>query len=73
MTPARHMLVELPRPNGGGPPVLVPGNPIKMSRTADGPDTMVPCLGQHTDQILAASLGLDTDRLADLRARGVIG
>lgn len=69
---ARHMLVELPRPNGDGPPVLVPGNPIKMSRMADGPDAMVPWLGQHTHEILTGDIGLDADRLADLRARGII-
>lgn len=69
---ARHMLVELPRPRGDGPPVLVPGNPIKMSRMADGPDRMVPWLGQHTDEVLSAELGLDQDTLAQLRSDGVI-
>ncbi len=68
---ARHMLVEIPRPLGDGPPVLVPGNPIKMSRMADGPDTMVPWLGQHTDEVLAAELGLSARELAALRDQGV--
>ena len=36
---ARNMLVEIPRPNGDGEPVLVPGNPVKMSRVAEGPET----------------------------------
>jgi len=70
---ARNMLVELPRPNDDGAPVLVPGNPIKMSRLADGPDSMVPWLGQHTDEILTAELGLGPDDTNALRADGVIG
>jgi len=69
---ARHMLVEVPRPNGDGPPVLVPGNPIKMSRLADGPDFMVPWLGQHTDDVLSAELGLDPAEITQLRDEGVI-
>lgn len=68
----RHMLVEVPRDDGGDP-VLVPGNPIKMSRTAEGPETRFPWLGEHTDEVLAAELGLDEARLADLRSRGVTG
>ena len=36
---AHHMLVEMPRPDGVDEPVLVPGNPVKMSRVAEGPET----------------------------------
>ena len=68
---ARDMLVEIPRP-GGGEPVLTPGNPIKLSKMADGPEERMPWLGEHTDAVLADELGLDADALADLRARGVI-
>lgn len=67
----RHMLVAMER-DDGGEPVLVPGNPIKMSRTPEGPETRVPWLGEHTDDVLRAELDLDDDRLADLRSRGVI-
>ena len=45
---ARNMLVEMERPDGSGPPVLIPGNPIKMSRVAEGPETRVPWVGEHT-------------------------
>jgi len=68
----RNMLVEIPRPNNDGPPVLVPGNPIKMSRMADGPDTMVPWLGQHTDSVMSEELDLTDDEINELRESGVI-
>ena len=66
------MLVEMPRPDGGEQPVLVPGNPIKMSKVAEGPETRVPWLGEHTDEVLADELGLSADELAALRDEGAI-
>jgi crotonobetainyl-CoA:carnitine CoA-transferase CaiB-like acyl-CoA transferase len=69
---ARHMLVEVPRTDGVAEPVLVPGNPVKLSEVAEGPETRVPWLGEHTDEVLSAELGLTADRLAQLRADGVI-
>ena len=69
---ARHMLVEMPR-SDGGEPVLVPGNPVKLSKMTEGPETRVPWLGEHTDEVLTAELGLSVERLAALRSRGVIG
>lgn len=69
---ARHMLVECPRPDGVEQPVLVPGNPIKLSDAPEGPDTRVPWLGEHTDEVLQAELGLSGGELEDLRSRGVI-
>lgn len=68
---ARNMLVEIPRPEGGDP-VLTPGNPVKMSKMADGPETRMPWLGEHTDEVLAQELGLDNEALGQLRANGVI-
>jgi crotonobetainyl-CoA:carnitine CoA-transferase CaiB-like acyl-CoA transferase len=70
---ARDMLVEVPRTDGDDQPVLVPGNPIKLSGTAQGPETRPPWLGEHTDSVLAAELGLSSADLASLRADGVIG
>lgn len=69
---ARAMLVEMPRTDGVDQPVLVPGNPVKMTAVADGPETRVPWLGEHTDQVLGTELGLDGPALAELRAAGVI-
>ena len=68
---AHHMLVELPRPDGGRP-VLVPGNPIKMSKVAEGPETRVPWLGEHTDEVLAAELHLSEAELTKLHESGAI-
>ncbi len=69
----RNMLVEMPRPDDVDTPVLVPGNPVKMSKVADGPETRVPWLGEHTDDVLADELGLGRDEIRRLRDRGVVG
>jgi crotonobetainyl-CoA:carnitine CoA-transferase CaiB-like acyl-CoA transferase len=69
---ARNMLVEMPRPDGVADPVLIPGNPVKMTQVAEGPETRVPWLGEHTDVVLSEELGLSADQLAQLRADGVI-
>jgi crotonobetainyl-CoA:carnitine CoA-transferase CaiB-like acyl-CoA transferase len=62
----------VPRTDDVEQPVLVPGNPVKMSGVSEGPETRVPWLGEHTDEVLAAELGLDADEVAALRADGVI-
>jgi len=68
----RHMLVELPR-DDGGEPVIVPGNPIKLSNVVEGPDERVPWLGEHTASVLREVLGLDESEIDALAADGVIG
>jgi crotonobetainyl-CoA:carnitine CoA-transferase CaiB-like acyl-CoA transferase len=68
----RHMLVEMERSDGVADPVLIPGNPVKLSKMTEGPETRVPWLGEHTDEVLAAELGLDAERLAALREAGVV-
>jgi formyl-CoA transferase len=69
---ARHMLVEMPRTDGGADPVLVAGNPVKLSKVSEGPETRVPWVGEHTAEVLTAELGLGDAELAGLRERGVI-
>lgn len=69
---ARNMLIEVPRPDADRP-YLVVGNPVKMSRAAEGPVGPVPGLGEHTDEVLGRELGLEGEALAGLRARGAIG
>ncbi len=68
----RNMLVEMERTDGVAEPIVSPGNPIKMSATAEGPESRVPWLGEHTDDVLAEELGLEEDELATLRADGTI-
>ena len=68
----RNMLVEHPRSDGVDQPVLVPGLPVKFADVAEGPETRVPWLGEHTDDVLGAELGLSRQELAELRGSGVI-
>ena len=67
-----NMIIEVPRPDADDP-LLVVGNPIKLSKVAEGPVRSWPTLGQHTDEVLSEDLGLDTDELARLREAGAIG
>jgi crotonobetainyl-CoA:carnitine CoA-transferase CaiB-like acyl-CoA transferase len=69
----RDMLVEMPRTDGVAEPILVPGNPIKMSKVTAGPEARVPWLGEHTDEVLAAELGMGDEDLSALRKAGAIG
>ncbi len=69
---ARDMLVEIPRTDGVEPPVLVPGNPVRMSEAAAAPPGRPPWLGEHTGEVLAAELGLGPAELAALRDDGII-
>jgi len=68
----RHMLVEMERPDGVDEPVLIPGNPVKLSGMSEGPETRVPWVGEHTDEVLRTELGLGDEELTSLRADGVI-
>ena len=68
----RDMLIEVPRTDAERP-FLVVGNPVKLSRVAEGPVRRFPSLGQHTDATLREALGLSDPEIAALRARGVIG
>jgi formyl-CoA transferase len=69
---ARNMLVEMPRVDGVDEPILIPGNPVKLSKMAEGPETRVPWVGEHTTDVLRDELGIDDAELAKLRDAGVI-
>jgi crotonobetainyl-CoA:carnitine CoA-transferase CaiB-like acyl-CoA transferase len=69
---ARDMLVAVPRTDGE-PPYLVPGNPVKMTKVQEGPETRVPWVGEHTDEVLRGELGISDAELDRLREAGVIG
>jgi crotonobetainyl-CoA:carnitine CoA-transferase CaiB-like acyl-CoA transferase len=68
----RNMVVAMERPDGDGPPVLTPGNPVKLSKVAEPSERRVPWVGEHTEEVLRAELGLDDEQLDALSAAGVI-
>ena len=69
---ARHMLTEIPRTDGVDQPVLTPGNPVKLAGYDDAIATAPPTLGQHTAEVLRTELGMDDERMAELRELGAI-
>jgi len=70
---ARDMLVEIPRPDGVAQPVLIAGNPVKLSAVPPTPEQRPPYVGEHTSEVLSTELGLDTPAIAALAADGVVG
>jgi formyl-CoA transferase len=68
---ARNMLIEVPRPDAPEP-LQVVGNPVKLSRVAEGPVRRFPMLGEHTDAVLREAPGISDEEIASLRAEGVI-
>jgi crotonobetainyl-CoA:carnitine CoA-transferase CaiB-like acyl-CoA transferase len=69
---ARNMLVAMPRTDGVDEPVLIPGNPVKLSNVTEDDEERVPWIGEHTDEVLRAELGLDDAQLAALSDAGII-
>lgn len=68
---ARNMVVDLHHP--GGKKTRGPGNPIKLSRTAQESFSAAPLLGEHTDGVLCEVLGYSDKQVKELRAAGVVG
>lgn len=64
----RNMVVEMDHPKAGR--YKTAGNPIKMD--SDGPFGPPPTLGQHTDDILQALLGLSAKDIDTFREAGAI-
>ncbi|VVQ25540.1 CaiB/BaiF CoA transferase family protein [Pseudomonas fluorescens] len=67
---ARNMVVNIPHPLKAD--FVTVGSPIKMSGTPVEYLRPAPMLGEHTDEVLKRQLRLDDERLAELKARGVI-
>lgn len=68
---AHDMLLEVPIPDRD--PMLLCGNPIKLSNAPEGPISSFPGLGEHTDAVLREVLKLGDEEIAELRAMGAIG
>jgi crotonobetainyl-CoA:carnitine CoA-transferase CaiB-like acyl-CoA transferase len=68
---AHDMIVALARP-GGGEPVRVAGNPVKLSKSSPAPALRWPTLGRDTDAILEAELGIGANERHALREQGII-
>jgi crotonobetainyl-CoA:carnitine CoA-transferase CaiB-like acyl-CoA transferase len=67
------MVLEVDRPLGG-PPILVAGNPVRLSGCpSERWPRRWPRLGQHSGAVLKELLGLADEELEELRADGVIG
>ena len=60
----RNMVVDVAHPDGGS--VKVPGNPIKLSESANEEFLAPPHLGEHTKQVLNEWLGYSDDELESL-------
>lgn len=67
---AREMVVDVDAPVAG--PTKVTGVPIKLSETPGAVRTPPPALGQHTDEVLEAVLGMDEAQRSALREEGVV-
>ena len=67
-----RMVVEVPRTDGVDEPVLVCGNPVKLSKMQEGPDRPVPLLGEHTAEVLGELLGADEATVAAWVADGIV-
>lgn len=68
---ARNMKVNVPLVNGGT--LEEPGNPVKLSETFADSYTAPPTVGQHTKSVLRELLDLSPEKIAALKAAGIIG
>jgi crotonobetainyl-CoA:carnitine CoA-transferase CaiB-like acyl-CoA transferase len=68
---ARNMIVRVDHPDGGS--IEMPGNPLKLSETHAETFTPPPLVGQHTNEILHAILGLSEAEISSLKQRGIVG
>jgi len=66
----RRMIEEVDEPGRGR--LVFTGNPIKLSNVTETTPSPAPALGADTTDVLASLLGLSAERLAALRAAGVV-
>ncbi|HEY9447169.1 MAG TPA: CoA transferase [Burkholderiales bacterium] len=68
---ARKPFVEMDHPTAGK--VRAVGTPVRLSKTPAQVRRPAPTHGQHTHEVLREVLGLSTDEIAALDAKGVLG
>ncbi|MCJ9711747.1 CoA transferase, partial [Bordetella hinzii] len=68
---ARGMRIAMTHPRAGEVPLVA--SPIRLSDTPVSYRHAPPQLGQHTDAVLAAYLGLSAEALRNYRSHGVLG
>lgn len=66
---ANPLFSTLDQPGVG--PHLAPGSPLVMGER-QAPAAPAPRIGEHTDDVLGALLGIDAERLSALRADGIL-
>ncbi|MFQ6019511.1 MAG: CaiB/BaiF CoA transferase family protein [Dehalococcoidia bacterium] len=67
---ARDMLEEVKHPAGFS--LKLPNLPIKLSRTPGGIHGPSPAIGEHSDEVLSALLGLSAEEIGALRQAEVV-
>ena len=71
---ARQMILHAEHPSFDG--LIVPGSPLKTAGKAaapsEAPNTRAPALGEHTERLLREVAGYDAEKIAALRAAGII-
>jgi len=67
---AREMMVEVEQPFVGK--MKMYGSPLKMSETPCGPRGYGPFLGEHTQEVLADTLGYTKEQVEELYAGNIL-
>lgn len=67
---AREMILQLHHPKVGD--LMVPGTPLKLSKTPGKIEQPAPSLGQHTEEILREFLQMNEEEIKQLREEGVL-
>lgn len=67
---AREMIVKMIHPEAG--PLIVPGVPVKLSKTPAGIKCPAPALGEHNEEIYKDLLGMDKAQIDSLKEEGVL-
>jgi formyl-CoA transferase len=67
---SRGLRVQVCDPRGK--PVDLIGTPFHVAGTEPPAPTLPPQLGEHTEEVLTQVLGLDSEQIRSLRAKGVI-